>query len=270
MSELIKINPCATLTEFCAGLEKNKEVHLDTQVEEQEFNEHNSEVRRTADRRKRLKTDRLPAADEWCSAKQLLMESIPNVLDAQFAGVIMNPGTRMVLRMCWRDKSTGHTTGTVRSGMDLLCMDDSAAIQITLWDEALASFQRQFEDMPSETSIIIELRTFKMSKIKKRWKTKILSPMQKIESVCPWGKQKGTVVKLIEWSSYYNGSPFLLRKKIQCGPHVPSSICITNFASCGTGLSPPWAGSFAGIVQKAWPIERDVRGTVDILDFYTH
>ena len=58
-----------------------------------------------------------------------------------------------------------------------------------------------------------------------------------------------------------------LKKKIQCGPHVPSSICITNFASLGTGLSPPCAGSFAGIVQKAWPIEPDVRGTVDILDF---
>ena len=193
MSELIKINPCATLTEFCAGLEKNKEVHLDTQVEEEEFNEHNSGVGRTADRRKRPKTDSLPAADEWCSAKQLLMESTPNVLDAQFAGVVIDPGACASREVYCTDeegkKNTGHRTVTVSTVMDFLCIDDSAVSQITLWNAALASFQRQFDDMPSETSIIIELKTFKVSNMEENhWKSKILSPMQQSESVSPWGK----------------------------------------------------------------------------------
>ena len=129
--------------------------------------------------------------------------------------------------------------------MSFLGSDDTAPIQVTLWNEALANFKRQFDAMPSDTIIIMEMTTFKVSNMNKsRWKTKILSAMQEIESVRPCGKQKGTVLKLSEWTS----SPFLQGKMFVM---PPSTFCITNFASVGPTLLPPCRGSFAGIVQQA-------------------
>ena len=148
--------------------------------------------------------------------------------------------------------------------MSFLCCDDTAAIQVTLWNEALASFKRQFDVMPSDTPIIMEMTTFKVTKMKENsWKTKILSSMQQIESVRSCGKQKRTVLTLSEWTSRQSESPFLHGKKFVM---PPSTICITNFASVGPALFPPCRGSFAGIVQQVSPKQK-ISKKDDELDF---
>ena len=96
------------------------------------------------------------------------------------------------------------------------------------------------------------------------WNGRILSSMQQIESVRPWAKQKGTVVKLFEASSDKSASPFLQGNSFVM---PPSPICIASFASLGAALSPPCRGSFAGIVQQVSSMQSTLSKGDAKLDF---
>ena len=155
----------------------------------------------TPDRRKRPKKESEPAPEELFSAEQLLRETLRNVSGAQFTGIFVNHDvsvSREVDCMGFQEKRrSGNTVLTASTVMNFLCGDDTAVIQVTLWNEAVASFKRQLESMPADTPIMMEMKTFKGCKMRENeWNGRILSSMQQIESVRPWAKEKVTVVKL--------------------------------------------------------------------------
>ena len=126
----------------------------------------------TPDRRKRPKKEEEPAPEEWFSAKQLLSETLRNVSGAQFAGILVNHGvcvSRDVGCMDIQEKRrSGNTVVTASTAMNFLCGDDTAIIQVTLWNQAVASFKRQLEGMPADTPIVMKMETFKGSKMREK------------------------------------------------------------------------------------------------------
>eukprot|EP00973_Karenia_brevis_P015974 2184224-Karenia_brevis.AAC.1 len=70
----------------------------------------------------------------------------------QFAGVLVNHDIcvpREVNGMDYQEKNrTGNDVYTKCSVMNLLCGDDTAVIQVSLWNETLASFKRQLDSLP--------------------------------------------------------------------------------------------------------------------------
>eukprot|EP00973_Karenia_brevis_P046080 6383373-Karenia_brevis.AAC.1 len=63
-------------------------------------------------------------------------------------------------------KRTGNDVFTTSSVMNFLCGDDTAVIQVTLWNETLASFKQQLDTMPSDANLIMEMQTFKINKMR--------------------------------------------------------------------------------------------------------
>ena len=221
----------------------------------------------TPDRRKKPRKE--PKPEEWFSATKLLRENPGNISGAQFAGILLNPDVVLSRDVDCTDfeekRRSGNTVLTKNTVMNFLAADDTAVIQVTLWNETVASFKRQIEAMPVSTAIIMEMKKFKCTKMRdNEWNGKILSSMQQIESVRPFGKESGTVLKLFEATSHKSASPFLQRKQFV----MPSSpICIANFASLGAQLSPPCRGSFAGIVLQVSDLQQTLSKGDDKLDF---
>ena len=131
------------------------------------------DTERDAGYRKRRKRESTSARGDWFSAKQLLMEGIPNNSDfecAQFVGILINHDVclpRAEFCIGYENKvRDGIIVYTENAVMSFLCGDDTAAIQVTLRNEALASFQRQLDAMPPDSPIIMEMSTFRVSKLK--------------------------------------------------------------------------------------------------------
>ena len=255
LSDRIQRNPSSTLSDFCPGFEDHKDIEKDT-------------LQVVTDR-KRRKKESTPAQDEWFCSEELLYEEFANFQDMNFAGMLINHDVCVPRSMVCSDdqarKRTGSNVLIANTVMNLLCGDDTAVIQVNLWNEALASFKRQLDTMPLDAVIIMEMKTFKVSKMRENnWKGEFLTAMQQIESVRPVGKQKGTVVKLTEAKYYERKSPFLMSKDFV----IPNgAICIDNLAYFGVELRVPFRGSFAGIVQKVWPMKGQDFSKEDKLNF---
>ena len=244
MSDQIQRNPISTLYDFCPAFENHKEIEQDT-------------LQLVNDRKKRKKERSRPAQHEWLSAEALLLKEFGIFRDVTFAGLIINCDVCVPCSMVCLDaqskKRTGRHVVIANTEMKFLCADDSAVIQVNLWDEALASFKRQLDTMPSDAIIIMEMKTFQVSECReKKWCGQLLTAMKQIESVGPVGKQKGTVVKLTELKYYDSKSPFLQGKDFVI---QNCAICIEHFAIFGPELRVPIRGFCAGIVQKVSPMK---------------
>ena len=157
--------------------------------------------------------------EEWFSAAMLLSEEVMNIDGAHFAGILLNHDVTLSRQVKSIDikakKQTGADSWCTSNVRDLLSGDDTAPIQVTLWNECLTRFEEQISSLPTDTTIVMEIKVFKVSKMKESTRNgAILSPMQQIESVRPYGSRKGTSVKLIPASLHLCYSPFLRGKHL--------------------------------------------------------
>ena len=159
----------------------------------------------TLDRCKRFKRDKVKAEEQWFSAGMLLSEEVTNIDGAQFAGILWNHDVTLSRQVNSIDVKAKELSGAeswcTSSVRNVLCGDDTTPIQVTLWNECLACFEEQLKTLPTDTTIIMEMRTLTVSKMKEStWNGALLSAIQQIESLRRVGFRKGTSVKLTQAS----------------------------------------------------------------------
>ena len=131
-----------------------------------------------------------------------------------------------------------------RTVLDVLCVDNTGPIMITLWEDAAYAFiaivhtNKVWEKRPLvlfEGLRIVELQ-------KTSWHGEVLSTIRTLQSLPPSGQRAGTKVSLLEVAT----SPFTTTKQY-ISPTAP--VAITEYLPFRTKImTPPFKGNFVGTV----------------------